>query len=124
MTKEQRTKLLKDIKVQDVKSESFFCIYEDLFLDENNVWTDVSQEAKIVYFAMYSRLRASLINDWIDKDGKTFLYFSLEDVEKYMRCAEQKALKIKKELVSAGLIIEVRQGQGKPNRVYLKSWKV
>ena len=124
MTKEQRTKLLKDIKVQDVKSESFFCIYEDLFLDENNVWTDVSQEAKIVYFAMYSRLRASLINDWIDKDGKTFLYFSLEDVEKYMRCAEQKPLKIKKELISAGLIIEVRQGQGKPNRVYLKSWKV
>ncbi len=124
MTKEQRTKLLKPITIQDIKSESFFCVYEDLYFDEKNQWEDLSQEAKIVYFAMYSRLKASILNNWVDKDGKIFIYFSLEDVMKYQRCAKEKAVKIKKQLADVGLIEEIRQGQGKPNRVYLKGWKI
>lgn len=124
MTKEQRTKLLKPITIQDVKTESFFCIYEDLYFDEKNQWEDLSQEAKIVYFAMYSRLRASILNDWVDKDGKIFIYFSQEDVMKYQRCGKDKAISIKKQLLEVGLIENVKQGQGKPDRIYLKSWKI
>ena len=75
MTNEQRTKLLKPITIQDIKSESFFCVYEDLYFYEKNQWEDLSQEAKIVYFAMYSRLEASILNDWVDKDKERLIEF-------------------------------------------------
>lgn len=95
MTKEQRTKLLKPITIQDVKSESFFCVYEDLYIDEKNLYPELSQEAKIVYFIM--RNKAAILN-------KAVINFSIKEIIKYERCSEQKAKALIDQLVNAGLI--------------------
>lgn len=102
---------------------SFYRIPKLLFTDE--CFQNLSVEAKVLYGLMLDRMSLSAKNGWFDKDKKVYIYFSVADVMRYLSCKKNKAIDTMKELDSdsgVGLIEKVRQGQGKPTRIYVKNF--
>lgn len=69
----------------------------------------------------------SMKNQWMDDEGRAYIYYSLEDIMEALGCSNKKAISIMKELdtdAGIGLIEKKRQGQGKPTMIYLKQFMV
>ena len=83
----------------------------------------ISIEAKLLYGLMLDRLSLSTRNDWVDADGRVYIYYTVENVMEDLNCGNKKAVKLLNELDSAyGLIERKRQWQGKPTRIYVKNF--
>ena len=62
-------------------------------------------------------------NRWLDADGKVYIYFSQEQIAEMMGCGLKKVGSLLAELDSRkgiGLITRIRQGLGKPDRIYVR----
>ena len=86
----------------------------------NEKYLKMSVEAKYLYMLMYDRNKVSISNKWIDGNGDIYIYFSIENICKELNIKDQKAQKLKKELMNHELIKEVRQGLNKPNKIYVQ----
>ncbi|HET8316030.1 TPA: conserved phage C-terminal domain-containing protein [Streptococcus pneumoniae] len=84
----------------------------------------LSNNAKIMYALLYNRLDLSLESKWHDRNGKVFMYFTTAEFCEELGCSEKTVTKIKKELVTSGLLKEERQGLTKPNRLYILGPKI
>ena len=76
---------------------------------------------------MLDRMSLSVKNQWMDEEGRTYIYYSLEDIMDALGCSNKKAISIMKELdmdAGIGLIEKKRQGQGKPTMIYLKQFMI
>ncbi|MGI1772103.1 replication initiator protein A [Streptococcus uberis] len=82
-------------------------------------YNNLSDKAKIMYMLLFDRRSLSEQNKWYDKNGKIYLYFTIEQFMEALKCSRQTVIKSKKELSDIGLIIEERQGINKPNRIYI-----
>lgn len=85
----------------------------------------LSNDAKLLYAILLDRNSRSLKSNkengtFLDQHNRTYIYFSIEDVMRKMGCAEQKAVKLMRELETYGLIEKKRQGLGKNNIIYVK----
>ncbi len=72
--------------------------------------------AKLLYGMMIDRMELSQKNGWIDKRRRTYIYFTIDEVKDRFHCANDKAVKLMKELdgeKGIGLIESVRRGLGK-----------
>ena len=104
---------------------SFYKIPKLLFTEE--YFKKISVEAKVLYGLMLDRMSLSMKNQWMDDEGRAYIYYSLEDIMETLGCSNKKAISIMKELdtdVGIGLIEKKRQGQGKPTMIYLKQFMV
>ncbi len=99
---------------------NYFQLPEELVFSEN--FRDMSSDAKLLYSIMLKRVGLSFKNGWIDDEGRVYIIYTLEEAMKVFSCANQKATKLFNELESFGLIEKTRQGQGKPNLVYVKDF--
>jgi len=69
------------------------------------------------------RASLSAMNRWKDKEGRTFIYYTVKEVMREIGCSRQKAIRLLDELeFKADLIEWVQQGLGKPNRIYVKNF--
>ena len=102
----------------DRTTTRFYQLPKELF--ENPIYKEVSAEAKVLYTMVKDRMLLSEKNkeEWEDENGNLYCYFSNESAQKYLNRSEPYIIKLKKELHQAGLILEVRQGVNKPNRIY------
>ncbi len=82
----------------------------------------MSAEAKLLYGLMLDRLSLSLKNDWRDEHNRVFIFYTLEDIQDDMNCSHGKGVKLLSELDAIGLIHRVKQGQGKPTKIYVKKF--
>jgi len=85
----------------------------------------LSSDAKILYGLMLDRMSLSIKNDWIDNENKVYIFFTLEDVQENLNCSHTTGVKFLAELDTVngiGLIERVKQGQGKPARIYVKNF--
>jgi len=64
----------------------------------------------------------SVKNNWMDIEKRIYIYFTLENVMCMMDCGHNKAVRLFAELDSTGLIERVKQGQGRPTRIYVKNF--
>lgn len=108
--------------VSDHRRERHFQLPKELF--ENDFYECLSFSAKTIYSILsdrqeLSRRNGELYNDWIDENGKIYFYFDVEKLAKYCSLSKSSIIRYKKELQSYDLLYEVRQGQGKPNRMYI-----
>ena len=99
---------------------SFFRIPKALFQEQR--FQDLSTDAKTLYGILLDRMSLSVKNEWFDKKGRVFIIFTIEDVKRTLRCADNKATKLLRELEEFGLIERKRRGQGKPCLVYVKNF--
>jgi len=85
----------------------------------------LSDGAKILYGLVLDRMGLSIKNSWLDSQNRVYIYFTLEDAQKYMNCQRDKAMKLFAELDTkkgVGLIERVKQGLGKPAIIYVKKF--
>ena len=99
---------------------SFFRIPKALFQEQQ--FQDLSTDAKTLYGILLDRMSLSVKNEWFDKKGRVFIIFTIEDVKRTLRCADNKATRLLRELEEFGLIERKRRGLGKPSLVYVKNF--
>lgn len=83
-------------------------------------YKNVSAEAKLLYGLMLDRMGLSQKNGWADDNGRTYIYFTVEEACESLGCGKDKILRLFFELESADLIERRRQGQGRPSVVYVR----
>ena len=99
---------------------SFFRIPKALFQEQR--FQNLSTDAKTLYGILLDRMSLSVKNEWFDQKGRVFIIFTIEDVKRTLRCADNKATRLLRELEGFGLIERKRRGQGKPCLVYVKNF--
>ena len=110
---------------RDVEQFTFYRIPKQLFTV--SYFKGLSSDAKILYGLMLDRISLSLKNQWFDENNRAYIYFSIEDVMEMLGCGKNKAVKCMKELdveTGIGLTQKRRQGFGKSNMIYVKTFLV
>ncbi len=97
---------------------SFFRIPRILVRDER--FCTLSTDSKLLYGLMLDRMGLSHQNGWQDTEGRAFIYFTLEEIQTTLSCGHNKAVRLLAELEQYDLIERVKQGQGKPAKIYVK----
>lgn len=97
---------------------SFFRIPRALVKNER--FRALSSDSKLLYGLMLDRMGLSLKNNWQDAAGHVFIYFTLEEIQTTLPCGHNKAVRLMAELEQHDLIKRVKQGQGKPAKIYVK----
>ena len=80
-------------------------------------------DAKLLYGLLLDRMGLSAKNGWYDEQGRVFIYYTLDEIQEDLNCAHGKAVKLLSELDAGngfGLIERVKQGQGRPTKIYVK----
>lgn len=114
--------LMRDYFYGTQKEEfTFYQIPKILFTEDR--FRVLSNDAKILYGLMLDRMSLSVKNHWMDKKGRVYIIFTLEQIMKTICCGKDKGVKILNELEQkVGLIERVKQGFGKPTLIYLKNF--
>ena len=74
--------------------------------------------SQLLYMYLSDKARLSVRNGWVDELGRAYVYFTLNDMMKALTCSDDSAIKYKNELIKKGLLVQIRQGQGKPNKLF------
>ena len=88
---------------------SFYRIPKLLFQDSN--FQPLSTDAKTLYGILLDRMSLSARNGWLDKAGRVFIIYTVQEVQDSLGCADKKATKLLRELEEYGLI-ERKEGAG------------
>ena len=99
-----------------MNNESFFKMPKVLFSEK---YAGLSAEAKLLYGLMLDRTHLSAVNNWCDKNGEVFIFFTIAETSIILGCGHDKATRIQRELVKHTLLRREYQGKGKPARLYV-----
>ena len=108
---------------QEGEQFSFFRIPKMLVRDER--FAPLSCEAKMLYGLFLDRMSLSIANGWKDSGNRVYIIYTLQEIQKDLRCGKGKAVKVLAELDSvkgAGLIERKRRGLGQPDLIYVKNF--
>ena len=63
---------------------------------------------------------------WYDELGRVYIYYTLDEIQTDLMCGHNKAVRLLAELDTCkdgfGLIERVKQGQGRPAKIYVKKF--
>ena len=107
------------------EAERFNFLKVPEILVDGEEFKGLSAEAIILYSMLLKRTGMSFKTNWIDKDGRVFIYFTVEEIMKRRNISKPTAIKTLDELdmkKGIGLIERVRMGLGKPNIIYVKDF--
>ena len=99
---------------------SFYRIPKLLFQDSR--FQPLTTDAKTLYGILLDRMSLSARNGWLDKAGRVFIIYTVQEVQDSLGCADKKATKLLRELEEYGLIERKRRGLGKPDLIYVKNF--
>lgn len=98
----------------------FYKVPKALFTDDK--YRLVSTDAKMLYGLLLDRMHLSVKNGWTDRYGRVYQYFTVKQARELLRFGHEKICRLFSELETADLILRKRQGQGKPNIIYVKKF--
>ena len=78
--------------------------------------------AKFLYALMLDRVRLSERNGWRDEVGRPFIRLSTEEASLLLNASANAARRTFRELESPGLIRREKQGEGHPDRLYVRTF--
>lgn len=104
--------------VQSVLNNVFYQLPKFLFCDE---FSDLSNDAKILYAILRDRHESSIKKNWHDKNGDVYIYFKREEMQNVLQLSNKPIINAMMKLKSYSLLEETKQGLGKPNKIYLLS---
>ena len=104
----------------DAKRYAFYRVPKALFTEE--IYNQLSTDAKMLYGLLLDRMSLSLKNGWIDEYGRVYQYFTIAQAQELLHFGHEKICKLYAELQNADLIERKRQGLGKANIIYLKKF--
>ena len=100
---------------------SFFRIPSQLV--SHPLFKRLSADSKLLYGMLLNRMSLSAKNGWHDETGRVYIYYTVKEVCEAVGCGRNKAMRLLAELDTdkgIGLIERVKQGQGKPDRIFVK----
>lgn len=106
---------------QEAETYTFYRIPKILFLEP--AFKNLSTDAKLLYGLLLDRMQLSMKNGWLDENGRVYIYFTVESIMDALSCGNKKAGALLAELDEKhgiGLITRVRQGLGKPDKIYVR----
>jgi hypothetical protein len=104
----------------EAEQYSFYRVPKILIVD--NRFKNLSTDAKLLYGLMLDRMSLSIKSGWFDDENRVFIYFTLDEIMEQLNCQHGKAVKLLAELDDAkgiGLIQRIKQGQGRPTKIYV-----
>lgn len=104
----------------EAEQYSFYRIPKILIVDDR--FKGLSTDAKLLYGLMLDRMSLSVKSGWFDEENRVFIHFALNDIMEQLNCQHGKAVKLLAELDDTkgiGLIRRVKQGQGRPSKIYV-----
>lgn len=102
--------------VQDVQNDQFFQMPKFLFQGE---FKGLSNDARVLYALLKDRHKLSVENKWINGKNEVYLIYSRVNMEEMLGVSDKTTKKAVDQLIKYKLMEEERQGQGKPNLIYL-----
>lgn len=111
-------------------------VYNELFYQFPKVfivsdeYKKMKDSTKIAYMLLKARLEIAISKRQIDEEGNVYFTYTINELCNVLNCQKQKAIAIKKELESFGLLLQKQMGFNKqlgknnPNRLYLAELKV
>ena len=100
---------------------TYFRIPRQLITDPR--FKHLSTDSKMLYGMLLDRMSLSVKNEWYDDKGRVYIYYTVDEICDNLTCGRDKAMKMLAELDTKkgiGLIERIKQGQGKPTRIYVK----
>ncbi len=99
-------------------TQKFYKMPQALFSDK---FSQLSNDAKILYMLLLNRKSLSEKNDFNDENGNTVVLFSNLEVCRSIGCGHDKATAMFRELEEYQLIHRRKQGKGKPDLIYVSN---
>lgn len=75
--------------------------------------------ARVLYALLLDRLRLSQHNGWRDAAGEVYLIYPIDELAQTLGCDPKTVSRAMKALEEAELLVRVRTGFDRPNRIYL-----
>lgn len=100
---------------------AFFKIPHQLI--NNPKFRQLSAGAKLLYGLLLDRMNLSAKNGWHDDAGHVYIYYTIKKICEDIGCGRNKAIRLLAELDTVkgiGLIERKKQGQGKPDKIFVK----
>ena len=105
-------------KITETLEYMFYQVPMELLFNANYK-NNLSLEAKMLYGFLLSQLTLSIKNNWQDENGDVYIILTREKVQKMLNISDKTATKAFKQLNKCKLIYEKKQGQTKPNLIYV-----
>ncbi len=105
---------------EEAEQFNFFRLPKKLIRDRR--FKSISSDAKILYGVLLDRMSLSMRCGWVDEENRVYIIYTIKDIMEEFECGEKTAIKFLGELGKAGLVEKKRQGQGKPNLLYVKNF--
>lgn len=102
---------------------AFYRIPKELFCERR--FMELSTDTKLLYGILLDRMELSMRNHWKDANGRIFIYYPIGQIKQVFQCSNDKAVRMLNKLdikKGIGLIRIVRQGQGRPNKIYVRNF--
>ena len=96
-------------------------------LIDNPCFKSLSTAAKLLYGMLLDRMSLSSRNGWHDDAGRVYIYYTVKEVCQDIGCGRNKAMRLLAELDTVkgiGLIERIKQGQGKPDKIFVRKISV
>lgn len=104
----------------EAENYTFYRVPKVLFSEPE--FRTLSTDARMLYGLMLDRMQLSIKSGWADADGRIYIIFTIDSIKEALGCGNKKAGQLLAELddrKGIGLISRVRQGQGKPDLIYV-----
>ncbi len=110
---------LADLRPQQARAFRYLQVPKLLMQDEN--YAPLDEGAVLLYSLMLERagLSAQNADKFTDENGRFYIIFTVEQMMLQFQRSRPTIIKWTKQLAEIGLIEKVRQGQGKPSRIYI-----
>lgn len=82
--------------------------------------TDLNETARLIYILLLDRARLSMKNDWVDEQGRVYLFYPIRELAEDCRKSEMTVKNALSDLQKHGLIRRQRQGSRTANKIYVR----
>lgn len=104
------------------QAEQFSFIRIPRIMITENIFSDLSLQAKILYSILLDRMSLSRKNSWFDKDNRVFIIYPISEIQSDLGFSRKKAMEYLSELEAFGLVEKKKRGFGLPSIIYVKSF--
>lgn len=105
-------------KKEDITQERFYRVPKS-FVEDNYFKSEMDSNMKMMYALLRDRYELSIKNNWVDNNGIVYCMYSREYLADDLNVSKNTVSKCIKKLTNLNLMKEVRNGQGKPNHMYI-----
>lgn len=105
------------------QADQFSSIRIPKALMTEEIFAPLSMQAKILYGLMLDKMGLSIKNEWMDKENRPYIIYTIQEIQEAMSISKKKACDILSELVEIGLVEKKRQGLGLPSMIYVKKFQ-